>query len=73
MDKVHDANDLKYGILVRQDEGKRPLKRPGHSKEDNTKVEIEEIVCDHTDWIYVAEDSIQWQTVVNMVMNLPYP
>jgi hypothetical protein len=30
-EKVNEANDLKYGILIRKHEGKRPLERRGHS------------------------------------------
>jgi hypothetical protein len=44
LDKVHEANDLKCGILIRKHEGKRPLKRRVHSYEDNIKGDIEEMV-----------------------------
>jgi hypothetical protein len=35
-----------YKILIRNTEGKRPLGRPGHKREDNIKVDLMETGCE---------------------------
>jgi hypothetical protein len=32
-----------------------------------------EIVLEDVVWIHLAQDSVQWQAVVNTVMNVPVP
>jgi len=49
-----------YNILVRRLEGKRQLGRPGRRWEDNEAV----------NWMHLAQDSDQWRTLVNTVINL---
>jgi hypothetical protein len=62
-----------YSILVGRLEGKRPLGRPRHRWEDNIKLNLMEIWIDRVDWIQLAQDRVQWQAFVNMVMNLWVP
>jgi hypothetical protein len=62
-----------YRILVGKPEGKRPLEGPGHSQEDNIKMDFREIVGGGIDWIHLAQDRDQWQTLVNMVVNIRVP
>jgi hypothetical protein len=52
---------------------KRPLGRPRHSWEDNIKLDLREIGIDGVNWIQLAQDRVQWQAFVNMVMNLQVP
>jgi hypothetical protein len=33
-------------------------------------MDLKEIVCGDLDWIPLAQDSVQWQAVANMVINL---
>jgi hypothetical protein len=56
--------------LVARPERKRPLGRPRHRWEDNIKMDLREIGIDEANLIQLAQDRIQWQAFVNMVMNL---
>ena len=47
-----------YRFLVRKPDGKRPLGRPRCRWEDNIKMGLQEL---------------KWRTLVNAVMNLPFP
>jgi hypothetical protein len=46
-------------------EGKRSLGIRNRSLEDNIKMYLGEIVCDDVNWIYLAQDRVQWQILVN--------
>jgi hypothetical protein len=58
-------------ISVRKPEGKRPRGRPKHKWEDNIRIDFREIGLEGVDWIYLERD--QWQSLVNMIMNLEIP
>ena len=45
-----------YGILVGKPEGKKPLGRPTHRKEDNIKMGLKDIGCVDMEWIYLVQD-----------------
>jgi hypothetical protein len=60
-------------ILVGNREGKRPLGRPRHRWEDNIKMDLKEVESEGMDWIELAQDKDRWRTLVNAVMNLPFP
>ena len=45
-----------YRVLVGKPEGERPLGRPRHSWEDNTKMDLQEVGGGHMDWIELAQD-----------------
>jgi len=62
-----------YRILVGRSEGKRPLGRPRRRWEDNIKMDLEEIGIDGANWIWLAQDRVQWRAFVNTVMNLQVP
>jgi hypothetical protein len=62
-----------YRVLVGRPEGKRPLGRPRHTWEDNIKMDLREIGINGVNCIQLAQDSVQWQACVNMVMNLWVP
>jgi hypothetical protein len=53
-----------YRVLVWRPEGKRPLRRWKHRWEDN----IKETGIDGVNWIWLAQDRVQWQAFVNMGM-----
>jgi hypothetical protein len=38
-----------YRVLVGKPEGKRPLWRPKHGREDNIKMDLQEVVCGDID------------------------
>jgi hypothetical protein len=58
---------------VRKPEGKRPLGRPRHRWEDNTKMDLKEIRWGSMDWIDLSQDRDQWRALVNTVMNVQVP
>jgi hypothetical protein len=62
-----------YGVLVGRPEGKRPLRRPRHRWGDNIKLDLRETGIDGVNWIQLAQDRVQWQAFVYMMMNLQVP
>jgi hypothetical protein len=62
-----------YKVLVGSPEGKGPLGRPRRRWEDNIKMNLREIGIDGTNWIRLAQDRVQWRTLVNTEMNLRVP
>ena len=60
-------------VLVGKLEGKKPLGRPRHRWEDNTKIDLQEVGCGGMDWIELAKDRDKWWALVNAVMNFWVP
>jgi len=54
-------------------EGKGPLGRPRRRWEDSIKMDLQEVGCEGTDWIELAQDRDRWWALVNAVMNLRVP
>jgi hypothetical protein len=61
-----------YQILVGKPKGKRPLRRPGHRCE-NIRTNLQKIEWEGVDWIHLAQERVQWQGLVTMVINLLVP
>jgi hypothetical protein len=62
-----------YKALIGKPKGKRPLGRPRCRWEDNIKLDLREMGIDGVNWIWLAQDRVQWQAFVNMVINLHVP
>jgi hypothetical protein len=60
-------------ILVGKPEGKRQIERPRHMWVDNSEMDLGEIRWGCIDWTDLAQDTDQWRTLVNTVMNLRVP
>ena len=59
-----------YRVLVRKQEGRRPLGRPRRRWVDNNRIDLQEVGCGHVDWIGLAQERDRWRTLVSEVMNL---
>jgi hypothetical protein len=62
-----------YRILVEKSEGRRPISIQRIMWVDNIKMDLTEIECDGTDWIFTAQDRDQCRALVSTVMNLRVP
>jgi hypothetical protein len=49
-----------YRVLVGRPEGKRPRGRPKYRWEANIKMDLREIRINGANWIYLAQDRVQW-------------
>ena len=54
-------------------EGRRPLRRPKRSWEDNIKMDLQEVGCGGIDWIDLAQDRYRWLALVSALMILGVP
>jgi hypothetical protein len=54
-------------------EGRRPLGRPRRRREDNIKMDLQEVGWGGMDWIDMAQDRDRWRALVSAVMNLRLP
>jgi hypothetical protein len=57
-------------VLVLNPEGKRPIGRSRHRRENNIFMDLREMEWGRMEWIQLAQDMDQWRALVNIVMNL---
>jgi len=62
-----------YRVLVGKSVGKRPLGRPRRRREDNIKMELQDVGCGGVNWNEMAQDTDRGREFVNAVMNLRVP
>jgi hypothetical protein len=68
--RVIKSRRMKWVRHVECTEGRRPLGRLRCRWEDNIKMDFREVGINGVNWIQLAQGRVQWQTFVNMVMNL---
>ena len=54
-------------------EGKKPLGRPRRRREDNIKMDLQEVGGDCGDRMELGQDRDMWQALVSAVINLWVP
>jgi len=59
-----------YKVVVGKPEGKRQLGRSRRRREDNIKMNFQEVRFGGMDWIDLAQDRDRWRALVNEAMNL---
>jgi hypothetical protein len=62
-----------YRILVGKPEGKRSLGRPRLRRGNKIKMDLTEIGWGVVNWIDLAQDRYQWNTLVITLMNFRVP
>lgn len=62
-----------YKILVRNPQGKKPLGKPRHRRENNVKFNLTEGGCEDVNWVKLAQGKVQWQAAVKTVVKLRVP
>jgi hypothetical protein len=61
-----------YKFLVGKPKGKRQLGRPRRRREDNIKIDLQEVGCGCMGWIDLTLYKDRWRAFVNAVMNIQY-
>jgi len=62
-----------YRVLVGKPQEERPLGRSRRRWEDNIKMDLQEVGCEGTEWIELAQHKDRCRSLVNAVMNLRVP
>ena len=62
-----------FKILTGKSTEKRPLGRPRHSWEYNSRMELEDMGISAGNWVDSAHDRDYWRSLVNAALNLRFP
>ena len=54
-----------HKVLVGKPEGKRPLGRPRRRRDDNIKMDLQELGGGCGDWMELAQDRERWRALVS--------
>ena len=64
-----DEGRSAFKILTGEPTGMRPLGRP-RRRQDNIRMDLEEIVKNARNWVDLAKDRDYWRTLVNAALDL---
>jgi len=67
---MYGGEERRIQDLVGKPEGKRPLGRPRHRREDKIKIDFQEVGYGFMDWIELTQDGDRWQALVTVIVNL---
>ena len=70
--RMEEGRDV-HKVLVGKPEGKRPFGRPRRRREDNIKMDVQEVGRGCGDWMELAQDRDRWRALVSTVMNCRGP
>jgi hypothetical protein len=62
-----------HRVLVGKPKRKRPLGIPRRRWEDNIKIDLQEVVWGHRDWMEWAQDRDRWRALVGTVRDFRVP
>jgi hypothetical protein len=62
-----------HRVLVGKPEGKRPLGRPRRRRDDNIKMDLQEVGGGRADWMELAQDRNRWRAPVGTVWDFRVP
>ena len=62
-----------HKVLLGKPEGKRPLGRPRRRRENNIKMDLQEVGRGCGDWMEFAQDRDSWRVLVSTAMNFGVP
>jgi len=62
-----------YRVLMVGTEEKRLLGRLTHRREDNIKIDLQEVGCGDMDWIDLVQGRNRWRAFVNTLRNCRVP
>ena len=62
-----------YRLLVGKPEGKSPLWRPRRRREDNIKMDLQEVGGGRGNWMELAQDRGRWRALVGTVRDFRVP
>jgi hypothetical protein len=61
-----------HRVLVGKPEGKRPLERLRRRREDNIKMDVQDVRRGCGDWMEMAQDRDRWRVLVSTVKNFGF-
>jgi hypothetical protein len=64
---MHERGENECKIVVVRPEEMRPVGRPG-SRLENFKMDIKRIGCGVEEWIYLAQERIQWRAIFYILL-----
>ena len=62
-----------FKILTGKPTGKRALGRPRRRREDDVRMDLEEIGINVGNWVDSAQDRDYWRALINAALNLRVP